>query len=77
MDQTHLTRCDSCMGKKRIKGLGNIEKDCDACRGIGWIEVPDYALETALSNELTKPIVTIKKKRGRKPKDDTTILQCE
>lgn len=32
-----LSRCTSCHGRKRIVGLGNIEKECPVCKGIGWV----------------------------------------
>lgn len=70
-----LERCDACMGKKKILGLGSIMKDCPECRGIGWIDVPEMPKGNNLAsvggsmdrdefNEMIKP----KKKPGRKPK---------
>lgn len=35
-----LINCEVCKGKKTMIGLGNLIKDCYACKGIGWIEVP-------------------------------------
>lgn len=32
-----LVRCPVCRGRKKIIGLGLLEKDCDHCVGIGWI----------------------------------------
>ncbi len=72
---SNLIRCDSCLGLKRIKGLGNIEKDCPSCRGIGWISGADKELETELSEKMD--IVKPKAKRGRKKKivNNEEILQ--
>jgi hypothetical protein len=66
----NVIRCDCCQGRKQIKGLGNMEKDCPACRGIGWIDGKDKDLEQDLM-EVMKP----KKKPGRKPKLENTV-QC-
>lgn len=60
-----LLRCECCQGKKKIIGLGNIEKICPLCSGIGWIAKP---------KEITKEEIEVlslskePKKRGRKKK---------
>lgn len=33
-----LERCDICQGKKKIMGIGGMEKKCKYCDGVGWIE---------------------------------------
>lgn len=40
-DLCMLSRCTSCHGRKRVIGLGNIEKECPGCKGIGWVTVVD------------------------------------
>ncbi len=34
---SEIMRCDSCHGKKTVIGLGNIVKDCPACKGVGYV----------------------------------------
>lgn len=68
---SNVTRCEGCQGRKKIKALGNIEKDCPNCRGIGWLDNGDKSLEKELSErmDIAKP----KKKPGRKPKQEPVI----
>ena len=35
-----LVGCPACKGRKTVLGLGSFTKDCDTCKGIGWIEKP-------------------------------------
>ena len=32
-----IERCDTCMGRKSITGLGGMTKSCPVCHGIGWL----------------------------------------
>jgi len=34
-----LSRCDHCHGKKRMIGLGNMERDCAYCKGVGYVKI--------------------------------------
>ena len=74
-----LVGCPACKGRKTVLGLGSFTKDCDTCKGIGWIEKPvsDQDVDDFLigedknldGSEKCFPLeVTIKKKPGRKPK---------
>ena len=38
-----FTRCTLCNGKKRIMGLGMIEKECPECKGVGYINLVEKA----------------------------------
>lgn len=40
-----ITRCEMCMGKKTILGLGCLIKDCPGCKGIGHVKVVDEIKE--------------------------------
>ena len=41
------TRCSICRGSKKIKGLGNMEKECPECKGIGFVsDAPKVVVET-------------------------------
>lgn len=59
-----IKQCDICNGRKKMKGLGLIEKDCYECNGAGWIEYEDNKIEAA--HNLNGTEVEIKVKRGRK-----------
>jgi len=54
-----LERCNACNGRKVLVGLGMIEKKCENCKGIGWLESKE---------DEPKEILKIKKKPGRKKK---------
>ena len=60
-----IMRCQVCMGKKKIRGLGMIEKTCPECLGIGWVSMPEPIAEKV--KNIIAPNVTLKK-RGRKKK---------
>lgn len=67
-----MINCDNCKGRKQVIGLGNIQKDCPSCRGIGWVELPDNDLKVTLAD-----VMDTNKKRGRKKKiNHEEILQC-
>ena len=37
-----IVRCDACMGKKKVMGLGMLMKDCAECDGMGYYDnAPD------------------------------------
>jgi phage FluMu protein Com len=64
-----LVRCDCCNGRKRVLGMGGMEKPCGPCKGIGWIkdetEMPVYT--DGLITSGGNPVI-VKRKPGRKPK---------
>ena len=64
-----MIQCDGCRGRKKIVGLGNIQQDCPACRGIGWIDIPDNDLKVTLGDVMGNP------KRKKKKVHENT-LQC-
>lgn len=35
---SEIERCPNCYGRKRILGLGMIEKECNECKGIGHVK---------------------------------------
>jgi hypothetical protein len=39
MSATYI-HCPVCKGRKRMLGLGLIEKDCSECKGVGFVEKP-------------------------------------
>jgi len=55
-----LVPCKTCGGRKKIAGMGMIDRECDECKGIGWFDVECDAEKKPKS----EVIVTIKK-RGR------------
>lgn len=38
MNKPHLQVCKDCQGRKKVLGLGMIERDCFTCKGIGYTE---------------------------------------
>jgi len=62
-----LIRCPACGGTKKIRGMGLIEKKCEECKGIGWIE-QDEVNESENDKDYEIAEVKSYKKRGRKPK---------
>jgi hypothetical protein len=69
MSDSTLHKCPVCNGKKIIMGVGHMERKCDTCKGIGWIDVPKVLQEIPqqknyASKELEK-VIAQKKKMGR------------
>jgi DnaJ-class molecular chaperone len=67
-----VERCDQCNGRKKKVGLGGMPKDCDKCKGIGWLE-PKEPVESkpveidGLKNVNGEPVKAVKRK-GRPPR---------
>lgn len=47
-----INRCEACLGKKKMMGLGSMMKDCMVCRGVGYIKAA-----------LCKTEIVVKRKR--------------
>jgi hypothetical protein len=62
------SRCLSCFGRKTLLSLGNMQKTCPYCFGLGYIKEENKELVTELA-EVMKP------KRRRKKIEP--VLQCE
>ncbi len=62
-----LKRCPACQGTKRIRGMGMIERKCESCEGIGWIEENESDNKNGGTDEVSE--VKVHKRRGRKPKE--------
>ncbi len=60
MSEVNLIRCDVCMGRKKVLGLGAMKRDCYNCGGIGWLDADE---EENLEKEMES------KRRGRPPRD--------
>ncbi len=62
MSADNIIKCPRCQGKKKIRGMGLIMKQCDKCNGVGWVsDVPHRTLEV-------ESIVPTIKKRTRRSK---------
>lgn len=75
-----INRCKGCLGKKKLLGLGGMMKDCQACKGIGYIEShldkPTAVIAPAIAPMRKTIIDMTKPKRGRpqqKPLIDLTV----
>ena len=66
-----LKRCPSCNGKKKVAPLGFIEKDCNTCKGIGFINSTPYKETSSAIKDVAKIeyVLVMKKKRGRPPRE--------
>jgi len=56
-----IIRCDLCRGKKRVIGLGMIEKKCQNCKGVGHL-IKDEEDVSEPGCESDKTIVSYKSK---------------
>jgi hypothetical protein len=68
-----ISQCLACLGTKRIVALGNIQKSCHYCHGIGYLEEPEKDLKVTLGD-----IMDIAKRKPKQKKKvvNETILQC-
>ncbi len=72
---SNLVRCDSCHGRKRVLGMGGMQKPCEPCGAVGWKTVEDMPIVTeGVKNANGNPIV-VKKKPGRKPRTHEMNLE--
>jgi hypothetical protein len=51
----NLLRCEKCLGRKTIQGLGGMIEKCTGCKGIGYI-----------SDAVKEVVKTVRKKRTLK-----------
>lgn len=58
------SRCPKCVGKKKMTYLGGVVKDCDACKGVGHINV----VLTDEKKDNDAPIIKSVAQRGRPKK---------
>lgn len=75
-----ITRCDKCLGKKTLIGLGGLIKDCPKCEGIGHLKIvltPADIVDKEIKEIATKEYVvelknnienSMHKRRGRPKK---------
>lgn len=61
-----VIHCDICKGKKQLLGLGMIFRDCEACKGVGFV---NPKVEEPVIEEAPKVVQISTKKYGRKAKD--------
>lgn len=55
-------RCDGCLGKGKVLGLGCLQVECKACAGVGYVAVvEELVIEAPL---VKKPIVKQNKKKS-------------
>ena len=62
--------CTTCMGQKKIKGMGFTDIDCPSCKATGKIELDHWVCEIC-KKEIAKDAVqeaveTVKKTRARR-----------
>ncbi len=44
--------CCACKGRKKVVGLGGFEKNCDTCKGVGYIEQTKLTASKVISAAL-------------------------
>ena len=49
-----LTRCDCCEGRKHVTGLGGMRKDCDNCKGVGFVKQDAEEIVEKVKRKYTK-----------------------
>ena len=54
-----VIRCESCLGRKTMMGMGGMKKDCPLCKGIGYIKTKEDK-----SQEKLEKVNVTRKKRG-------------
>ena len=69
-----IIRCDSCKGRKRVLGMGGMEKQCPDCGGIGWRERESQCdiLTEGLTSAAGNPVIA-KRKPGRRPRIQSSL----
>lgn len=73
MSKTELyKRCTKCSGRKVIRGMGMVEKKCDECKGVGYLESDEIAnkpsREKILKVEKTDKVIDLRKGKKHKAK---------
>lgn len=68
-----ITKCPSCLGRKKLIGFGFIEEPCQECKGVGSVEKdqevkPNVVMDAVGSDEKSS-LGEIIKKKGRPKKD--------
>lgn len=61
-------KCDVCRGHKKVRGLGMMMRECEACTGIGYITLGTADVPPHRADEPDESFIV--KKRGRKPKGE-------
>lgn len=46
-------KCPACMGRKKVIGMGGLERNCNECKGIGFIDKPVTVLVEPVSNSIS------------------------
>lgn len=64
-----LVRCPECAGRKKVIGLGNMEKSCSNCNAIGWVTESSSNDQNISSSSSDQVDSVMPKKRGRKKKE--------
>ena len=71
-------KCQICRGSKRVKGMGNISRDCQACKdgvkqapvdAILYTEIVNPAVSVIGINDRPSTPTLLYKKRGRPSKN--------
>lgn len=58
-----IAQCLSCYGRKTIVSLGNMQKSCPYCLGIGYLQQPEKELAVTVSDVVVNNTACAKKKK--------------
>ena len=71
-------KCVKCMGKGVLMGLGMIDVDCDACAGVGYVEVKTESVGEPVAKRRRKarvmPVIDDNLARNAQANDETSEL---
>ncbi len=65
-----IIRCDLCRGKKRVIGLGMIEKKCQNCKGVGHLIKDEEDVLEPGSEPNAEPDKTVQSNSDKLEDDD-------
>ena len=81
-----IARCPGCQGRKKVFGIGLMERDCEKCAGKGHVPVEKVKADVieALKEEAkhereteTKTVIEAKRKYVRKDKETAPDGVCD
>lgn len=50
-----LSRCDCCHGRRRITGLGGMDRDCGNCKGVGFVKADEPVVAVVVKRKRRTP----------------------
>ena len=60
-----IIKCKKCKGSKKIKSIGMLERECDMCGGLGFIDMDIHAGNPLPPGPPEQSAVSMSRERGR------------